>query len=636
MKQINNADFFKKKTAGQEPVEKAVKQEKTVKPEKTEKVIKKQPEKVVAKQARPKLKLSQDAVDVIGRFSAIFKKYSMKSTAEKIANIYKTAVRDRFSVAVVGEFSTGKSTFINNMFGRDFLPVSNLPSTALLTRIRYSAKESLVVVDEKGQKVKTLPLEKSSWRGLTANNFYGEDAKGSLFVGLEDEWLRTNNVEIIDTPGAGDLEENRVQLIGDALLGCDGAIIVTRATEALSMSEKLFIEQRLITRKTPFMMLIITKLDQIPLRERKRLVDFVTQKLKAWGMDIPVYVPYNVEMPDDTYDDIIGIDKIKEKIVEWVCDPVRAKLTEEWVMSNVLQKVQSELDSLEEQLMLRQEADENKRRDSINKKRQLVEDAKAEWENLRVRFLERANDCSRAVAEKAAEYKVTITERLQYEASHTNDLQKWWNSDYPYRLKIELANMSAGMDNVVTRRIADDARWFNNILERQFKTHVMYNDDIRVMDKNVLKDTDVQNLVFEDINKKRNIARIGTTVLSIALYPICMGASIVPIVATMGVSTGASIFSEKIFGSKIEKQREVVKSAIATNVPMIVDRSMADCESRLRKIYADMMKSALEKEKEWIEKQNEAIANSIKPMSDENIKKLTAFKNELKTALRAI
>ena len=82
------------------------------------------------------------------------------------------------------------------------------------------------------------------------------------------------------------------------------------------MSEKLFIEQRLITRKTPFMMLIITKLDQIPLRERKRLVDFVTQKLKAWGMDIPVYVPYNVEMPDDTYDDIIGIDKIKEKIVE--------------------------------------------------------------------------------------------------------------------------------------------------------------------------------------------------------------------------------------------------------------------------------------------------------------------------------
>ncbi len=621
MKQINNADFFKKKIVQQEP---------------TEKVIKKQPEKVVVKQMQPRLKISQDAIDVIGRFSAIFKKYSMNSTAEKIVNIYKTAVRDRFSVAVVGEFSTGKSTFINHMFGRDFLPVSNLPSTALLTRIRYSTNETLVVVEESGKKVKNLPLEKSSWNGLTANNFYGKDAKGSVYVGLEDEWLKTNNVEIIDTPGAGDLEESRVQLIGDALLGCDGAIIATRATEALSMSEKLFIEQRLITRKTPFMMLIITKLDQIPLMERKRLVDFVVGKLAQWKMDIPVFVPYDVEMPDDTYDNIIGIDKIKGKIVEWVCDPVRAELTEEWVMSNVLRTAESELDSLEEQLMLRQEADENKRRENINKKKQLVEDAEAEWEKLRIRFLERANDCNRAVLEKANEYKMTITERLQYEASHNNDLQRWWNSDYPYRLKIELTNMSAGIDSVVVRRISEDARWFNTVLERQFRTHVMYNDELRVMDRNLLRDTDVAALNFENINKKRNMVRIGTTVLSIALYPICMGVNIVPIVATMGVSTGAGIFSEKIFGAKIEKQREIAKAAIAESVPKIVERSTADCTSRLQKIYADMMNSAIKKEKEWIEKQNEAIENSIRPMSDEHLKKLNALKNELKTALRTI
>ena len=595
---------------------------------------KKQIEKVVAKQSR--IKISDDAINLVGKFSSIFKKYSMKSTAEKISGIYKTAVRDRFSVAVVGEFSTGKSTFINNLFGSDFLPVSNLPSTALMTRIRYNGKKSLVVVNEKGEKVKTLPLEKSSWNGLTANHFGGEDAKGSVYIGLDDEWLRTNNIEIIDTPGAGDLDEKRVQVIGDALIGCDGAIIATRATEALSMSEKLFIEQRLISRKTPFMMLIITKLDQIPLRERKKMVEFVIKKLDSWGMDIPVFVPYNVEMPDDTYSDIIGMDKIKNKMSEWVADPVRVKLTEEWIMSNVLQTVQTELDSLEEQLLLRQEADETKRNENINKKKQLVQDAKNEWKSIRDKFLEKSNECCRAAFEKSEEFKMTITERLHYDVSHVSDMQKWWNSDYPYRLKIELTNMSVAMDSVITRKISDDARWLNNILEKQFKTHVMYNDEIRIMEKNLLKDSDVQDLHLENLNTKRNLARIGTTVLSIALYPVCMGAGVVPLIATMGVSTGSGILSEKLFSSKIEKQRELVKSAITMNVPQIVSRSMADANTRIRAIYTDMLKSAVEKEKEWIEKQNETIEKSIKPISNEHFEKLKAFKNELKAALRTI
>jgi len=580
-----------------------------------------------------KLRISREAIDTINGFSEIFCKYDMKPVAKKLVNTYKNAMKDRFSVAVVGEFSTGKSTFINKMLGRKLLPVSNLPSTALMTRIRYNEQESLIVTDEKGKKVKTLPLETASWRGLTAENFDGKDAKGTLYAGVNDEWLRINNVEIIDTPGAGDLEQERVRVIGDALRGCDGAIITTRATGALSMSEKLFIEQRLISKRTPFLMLVVTKLDQIPLRERVKMLDYITRKLDAWGMNIPVYVPYEVELTDNKYDHIIGMDKIKAQITKWVCNPERAELTEEWIMSNVLETVQSEINALEEQLMLQREADESKRQELIDKKKQLVSDAKVEWENLRINFLERANDCTRLISEKGAEYKMAIAERLQYEVSRNNDLKKWWTNDYPYRLKIELTNMSTAVENAVMRRISDDARWFNSSLEKHFKTHVVYNDNMRIMDKYLFSQADIGELNMEDITKKRTVAKVGTTVVTLTVALVLAACHVTPLIATMGVGTGSAIFSEKIFNSKIEQQRTIVKDAIAVNVPKIIDRSMSQSDARVRYIYSDIIKSALEKEKEWTDKQKEAIEKSVKPLSDEGLKKANDLKNELKEAL---
>ena len=57
------------------------------------------------------------------------------------------AVRDGlFKVAVMGTFSTGKSTVINALIGANILPVSVNPTTAILTFIQYGQDEEHVVV----------------------------------------------------------------------------------------------------------------------------------------------------------------------------------------------------------------------------------------------------------------------------------------------------------------------------------------------------------------------------------------------------------------------------------------------------------------------------------------------------------
>jgi len=53
---------------------------------------------------------------------------SLEETLEKLET-------ENFKVVVVGEFSRGKSTFINALLGRDVLPSSALPTTATINSL---------------------------------------------------------------------------------------------------------------------------------------------------------------------------------------------------------------------------------------------------------------------------------------------------------------------------------------------------------------------------------------------------------------------------------------------------------------------------------------------------------------------
>jgi hypothetical protein len=57
----------------------------------------------------------------------------------------------RFSIAVVGEFKRGKSTFINALLGKDILPSDILPCSATLNRVVYDLEPAVEIVYKAGQ-----------------------------------------------------------------------------------------------------------------------------------------------------------------------------------------------------------------------------------------------------------------------------------------------------------------------------------------------------------------------------------------------------------------------------------------------------------------------------------------------------
>ncbi|MBQ4630384.1 MAG: dynamin family protein [Clostridia bacterium] len=524
--------------------------------------------------------------------------------AANVAELMGNIVKDRFTVAVVGEFSKGKSTFINNLFEKEVLPVGNTPTTAMLTRIMYNSKEALVISDGKNPKI-TMPLSPKSWEGYTAD-LDGKDPTGVAFVGLDDQWLK-HGIEIIDTPGAGDLEEKRAALIGDALKGSDAAVITISAEVAMSMSEKLFIEERLISKKTPFLMLIVTKLDRIDEKQRSGVVRFIKQKLEMWNINVPVFIPYDVKIPGGEFEDIIGMDKVKSQIDSWIVAPERVKLTCEWVAQRVKAVLASAISELNEKKLIA-DADDNEKDKLISRKKELIDKAKNEWESLRLGMLERSNDAYKKLLIRADDFKKTLTERLSHELSHSSNPQKWLAEDYPYRMKIELSNFSASTEGFISKKIADDARWFNTNLDKSFKTNVLFSPDKyeSVVPREVATGAE-SVLKLKDLTAARTVSRVGVSALSIIGFMACSSIGIPPIIGSTGITTGGTVISEVFFKKKIDSQRQTIKQEIEKNIPVIISKSMVHTEKRVKNMYDDIISEAHKLEKSWMENQLGAI-----------------------------
>lgn len=560
----------------------------------------------------------------------VLEKCGFGKMSARVSQIQNDLMRERFVVSVVGEFNHGKSTFLNHLLDdAAMLPVADLPTTAVLTRIRYANHPQMVVFDEKGVRKATLDIHKDSWNGLVANNFGKEEPKGSVIVGIPNAWLGKSNIELVDCPGAGDLSEERAKVIGDVLNRTDGAVIALSATAALSNSEKVFIKNRILSRKTPFTLIIVNKLDLVKKNERNRVIKYIKDVLVLNKMDIPVYIPYDIEMPDATYDSIIGMDKVMTAIVDWIHTPEREQLMENWAKMRISEIVGTAIETLSEQEKLLK-LNDKKRLEVIESKKQALNVLELEWNDLALKLQSKSNDCYARLLEKVKEYSCDIVERLQYEASHAGSPEKWWKEDYPYRLKVELANMSVGLENVISRIVSNDAKWFNDTLNQKFCSAIQVGS-IYITDKDEYRSQKSQRtLEFENLSKKQNYARIGTVALSLALAP-AFG-----LVATMGVGTAGTLITSSVFKKKIEEQRNLVKEAIAKDVPAIVMQATANSEKRIQRLYDEMLDDSDKKKQSWLDAQSVTIENANPSQVQSQLDSITANKAQLAEIINKI
>lgn len=515
---------------------------------------------------------------------------------EEWKRIYRGMHNYGFSVAVVGEFSRGKSTLINKILGQEILPVGNLPTTAMLTKIVYGVNPGIEYLHKDGRR-EFLPLENESWDKLVADPF-GSDPEGVVKVEVPEEWLRQRGIQLIDTPGAGDLRDKAAQLVTDVLTGCDGAIITISALMALSLTEKAFIEQHIIAKKVPHIILIITRLDQVALEQRSQVIDYIKEKLALWELAIPVYIPQDV-LDTENYQNLVGIEKIKAAIASWQEDSHHQELKRQSFCLEIKYLLETAQGMLQREKKAWDLSKEEKLALLAEQKKELQK-LSLRWEDYRLEMLKRSNQCVALIRKLVEEKQEAIVERLQFELGHVSSPKSWWDNDLPYRLKQEVASVARGIEDGLKEKFAQDLRWLNEAINKDFAVFVAA-DNTEQWERKEKLDPKLLNNEMRDTNKLRMFMRVGAGVATIVGYTIFGPFGIV-------TSVGGGIISEILMGKNIEKQKENLKDLTAEVVRKTLDKAMNTSEKRIQGVYDKAVREAVRQERIWFSAQKKIIA----------------------------
>ena len=165
-----------------------------------------------------------------------------EEASETLRDTLKT-LEDRFLVVVVGEFNSGKSTFINALLNTEILETGVTPTTSLIHLLRY------------GEEATTTPIE--DW---------------GLLVNLPAPLLES--ISLVDTPGTNSVFADHAILTNWFFPRADLVLFVTSADRPYTESESNFLQT--IREWGKKIIIIHNKADLIESKEDlKNVVDFI-------------------------------------------------------------------------------------------------------------------------------------------------------------------------------------------------------------------------------------------------------------------------------------------------------------------------------------------------------------------------
>ena len=206
--------------------------------------------------------------------------------------------RDRkLNVSVVGEFSTGKSTFINAMLRTELLAAASLQGTTVSSTVLEFGKEFSVAIIRKDGKKQLMRLKSvdETRKALSRFGSQNDEAQAiqALSVTLPVPALQNTGLRIVDTPGtdATELWHEEVTIRAIEELS-DLSIILVNGTKPLPESFCDFIEENL-SRVLERCVFVVTKLDLVPPKERAQMLQYIGMKLNnTLGIEKPIVLPF--------------------------------------------------------------------------------------------------------------------------------------------------------------------------------------------------------------------------------------------------------------------------------------------------------------------------------------------------------
>ena len=210
--------------------------------------------------------------------------YSDQNDAEKTASLVdlQNAVKNgTFSIVVVGQFSAGKSTFLNALMGEKYLPSFTTETTATINFLR-SVKESptgkpLIKVNYKDGTVRqedNVNLENIEKYVSTKGDNVAKTVS-SVEVYLDSKYLN-DGVSLVDSPGLNGVLEGHEQITNEQINRSHAAIFMFNAKQPGSKTD--FEKLKMLNDRCDSVLIVLNQKDLV--KKEEQSIENVVQTVK--------------------------------------------------------------------------------------------------------------------------------------------------------------------------------------------------------------------------------------------------------------------------------------------------------------------------------------------------------------------
>lgn len=235
------------------------------------------------------------AEEIINRYE--WKPDEEKSLRERLRMIEDKHNDNKLNLSVIGEFSVGKSTFINALLRQELLSSGMIQGTTTIPTIIESSKDYSIVLTSKKKRTdrRYYKSTKSMSKALAEATSSSKNTKNldkiSAYMPAKSDVFK--EIRIIDTPGTNSVEawhtETTERVIREM---SDASIVLIDATQMLPETQVAFIRNNLED-VLPQCLFVLTKIDLVRQRERNMVIEAVKQKISyLFDIDNPFVIPY--------------------------------------------------------------------------------------------------------------------------------------------------------------------------------------------------------------------------------------------------------------------------------------------------------------------------------------------------------
>lgn len=522
-----------------------------------------------------------------------------QSRLEELGKIQAASRRHRFNVAVVGEFSRGKSTFLNDLLGDGPLPTGGLPTTAVPAKITGGDVRKAVFL-EQGKRPQVVNCTAESLATFAADA-EGRDPNGVLELQVDSEWLKGQPIAIFDTPGVGDSVGVRAQLARATIAGCDCTIVAVAANAACSQTELAFIRDAIVAKRIPRVAVLLTKLDTIPEDERARVVTFVHEKIKPVAPEAELWLPHPIQGLLEGCAHCVGLDAIRTRLAQFAAsdDIASRRLRQKaQAVSELATIVASDLEVVEKAEKMTAEQRQNVAK-AISEKR----------ESFKLFSDELSAECEREqvvtelwVRDELNKIRDGLIEDFGHSLrSYRGDMKHWAEEDFPYQAKKEIPRrIREQFGPKLEARISAFSAKLAKTASSRFSAAEFSIPSASFADLTGMHD--IAGLEVDD-REIKNI-QTGSLVAKVVAVPVAMiGLMLVggPVGLAYGIgaaaTAGAGVLGGKLADKKSSDLRAELERKIQDNFQRIFDEQMKNITDLVRKTFSkvwEMLKLRLE------------------------------------------